>query len=77
MRKDDSEYLLLNKNAGIADQVMQKVWSQTAAGMHESDFMENIKQAFAERGANALFHIIGARKIGTFPQLQTSDTVLK
>ena len=62
MRKDDSEYLLLNKNAGIADQVMQKVWSQTGVRMHESNFMANIKQAFAERGTNDLFHVVGAAK---------------
>ena len=62
MRKDSSEYHLLKENAGITDQVMQTVWSQTTIGMRESDMMANIKQSFSERGTNALFHIVGAGK---------------
>ena len=77
MRKDHNEYLHLKRSAGIADQVMQRVWSRTTVGMPESDVMANIKEALAERGANALFHIVSAGKNSTFTHHQTSETLLK
>jgi Xaa-Pro dipeptidase len=76
MRKDDDEYEYLKHNAKIADNAMQAAWQGLKAGMRESDVATIIRKSFADQGAQAKFHIIGAAKNGAFPHHQTGNTIL-
>ena len=77
MRKDNDEYKCLKRNAKIADNVMQAAWQVLKAGMRENDIAAVIRKSFADQGAQAKFHIIGAAKNGAFPHHKTGDTILK
>ena len=77
MRKDNNEYKCLKRNAKIADNVMQAAWQVLKAGMRENDIAAVIRKSFADQGAQAKFHIIGAAKNGAFPHHKTGDTILK
>lgn len=77
MRKDDDEYKRLKRNAKIADNAMQAAWQVLKAGMRENDVAAVIRKSFADQGAEAKFHIIGASKNGAYPHHQTGDTILK
>lgn len=77
MRKDADEYAALKRNAAIADQAMQAAWAQMRTGMREREVADIVRAAFKERGATALFHIIGAAGNGAFPHHQTGETVLQ
>ena len=76
MRKDDDEYECLKLNAKIADNAMRAAWQGLKAGMRENDVAEIIRKSFADQGAQAKFHIIGAAKNGAFPHHQTGNTIL-
>jgi Xaa-Pro aminopeptidase len=76
MRKDDDEYKCLKRNAKIADNAMQAAWQVLTVGMRENDVAGIIRKSFADQGAQAKFHIIGASKNGAFPHHQTGDTIL-
>lgn len=76
MRKDESEYKTLKRNALIADTAMQKAWSEMRIGMTENDVAEIVRESFKSSNAVPLFNIVGAGPNGAFPHHHTGDTKL-
>ena len=76
MRKEDSEYAALKRNAGTADAAMQAAWAAMRVGMTELEVAEIARDSFRTAGAKPLFSIVGAGPNGAFPHHHTGETVL-
>lgn len=77
MRKDDTAYSALKKNAQIADRALQAAWAMMKPGLREDEVGGIIKDSFLSQGAKPLFGIIGAGANSAFPHHQTGATALK
>jgi Xaa-Pro aminopeptidase len=77
MRKDDSEYAVLKRNAETADVAMQAAWAAMHVGISENEVADVVRASFKDQGAVPLFYIVGAAGNGAFPHHQTGETILK
>lgn len=77
MRKDDSEYRILKRNALTADTAMRAAWANMHTGMTELEVAEVIRESFKDQGAKPMFNIVGTGANGAFPHHQTGQTVLQ
>lgn len=77
MRKDESEYRFLKRNALTADTAMRAAWADMHAGMTELEVAELIRESFKDQGAKPMFNIVGTGPNGAFPHHQTGQTVLQ
>lgn len=76
MRKDETEYAILKRNAQSADTAMQAAWAGMRVGMSEEEVASIVRASFKDQGAVPLFSIVGAGGNGAFPHHQTGTTKL-
>jgi Xaa-Pro aminopeptidase len=77
MRKDGAEQEELRRNAAIADDAMEAMFSALRPGMTEADLAAVAVGTFKDAGASPLFTIVGAGANGAYPHHHTGDTVLR
>lgn len=77
MRKDDTEYAVLKRNAHAADVAMQAAWDLMRPGLRETEVAAIVRDSFKSQGVKPLFTIVGTGGNGAFPHHHTGDTVLK
>lgn len=77
MRKDDTAYSALKRNAQIADNALKAAWAMMRSGLREEEVGTAIKDSFQSQGAKPLFGIVGSGTNGAFPHHQTGETVLQ
>ncbi len=77
MRKDESEFSILKRNALSADKAMQTAWASMQVGMSELDVAQVVRDAFAQQQAQPLFTIVGTGANGAFPHHHTGKTTLQ
>lgn len=76
MRKDQSAYDALKRNAQIADKAMHAGWAAMAIGKREDEISDLIQQDFVAQGAKPLFSIVASGPNGASSHHKSGPTKL-